>query len=45
MQGSRENLRGNISNETALIEKLTVLLEYIDLLGILKESGAQGKMP
>ena len=27
---------------TALIEYLTVLLEYIDLL---KQSGAQGKMP
>ena len=30
---------------TALIEYLIVLLEYIDLLGAHKQSGAQGKMP
>ena len=30
---------------TALIEYLTVLLEYIDFLGALKQSEAQGKIP
>ena len=36
---------GKIYVMTALIEYLTVLLEYIDFLGALKKSGGQGKMP
>ena len=36
---------GKIYVMTALIEYLTVLLEYIDFLVALKKSGAQGKMP
>ena len=37
--------QGKIYVMTALIEYLIVLLEYIDFLGALKQSGAQGKMP
>ena len=37
--------QGKIYVMTALIEYLIVLSEYIDFLGALKQSGAQGKMP
>ena len=46
-QGSRESSKGpgQIYVVTALIKYLSVLLEYIDLFGAHKQSGAQGKMP
>jgi len=48
VQGRRESLRGaqgKIYVVTALIEYLNFLLEYINLFGAHKHSGAQGKMP
>ena len=47
IQGSRESSRGpgEIYVVTALIEYLTVLLEYIDLLGPVSRVGPRAKCP